>query len=177
MHAPHDRADQPLDVAAVAGRAYGSPNEFYSFLPAGPREGPASEVGAIVGMKSLPAAPLPANAHRSRFLSATRFSRRRRSTCKDRWTPETAYPSTNGTRPPCGCKHQSPASTRGERSWASRVVWSTRKRSTSVWSICTVSKGRDATYWPGIAFVALTPLLSLRLSATAPACQSDQPSP
>src|SRR5271156_30945 len=51
MHAPHDGADQPLDVTAIVRRANRSPNEFYSLLTAGPREGPASEVGAIVRMK------------------------------------------------------------------------------------------------------------------------------
>src|SRR5271165_2151884 len=30
VDAPHDRADQPLDVTAVVGCANGSPNEFYA---------------------------------------------------------------------------------------------------------------------------------------------------
>ena len=55
----------------------------------------------------------------------------------------------------------------GRTPMATRVVSSTRKTSTSVWSICTTCKGRETTYWPGTGFVAFTPLLSLRLSAAA----------
>src|SRR5277367_516784 len=41
MNAPHDSADQPLDVTAVAGCANGSPNELNALLPARPRKRPA----------------------------------------------------------------------------------------------------------------------------------------
>jgi hypothetical protein len=51
---------------------------------------------------ALQGVPRLAKAHRLHFLSATRSCRKRRSTCKAQWRLETACPSTNGTRRPCG---------------------------------------------------------------------------
>src|SRR5271166_3201008 len=53
MHAPHHRADQPLDVPAIMGSAYGSKDQFDALFAARPSEGVAAEIGTVVRMHGL----------------------------------------------------------------------------------------------------------------------------
>ena len=97
-------------------------------------------------------------------LQTTRSCGLPRSTCTGRAKCGTACPWTNETRQPA--RETSMASvSHGLLTMVLLVVSLTRKTSTSVWSICAISSGRDAAYSPGRALVALTPFASLRFKA------------